>query len=409
MTVATDYSADIYLGIDVGKTNHHACALTTDGTKVYDKPLVQNETKLRDLFTTLATKHGQVLVIVDQPNTIGALAVAVARDCGARIAYLPGLAMRKAADLYGGKSKTDRKDAYIIADTARCMPHTLRAVDCDDELLSTLKVLAGFDEDLANDTTRARNRARGLLTQIHPALEQALGPKLSSPIVLEILAHYGEPTKLAVAGRTRVTAWVDKRSTRDCSRLVDEIFTALDAQTVTVPGTRAAELVLPQLARHVTALLEQRATVAREVEEMVADYPLAEVLMSMPGVGIKAAAKILLCIGDGSDFPTPGHLAAYAGIAPVSRISGSSIRGEPPARSGNKMLKNALFYSAFVSLRSHGPSKGYYERKRSEGKRHNAAVMCLARRRCNVLFAMLKNREFFKEVPPKPAPVPLAA
>lgn len=102
-----------------------------------------------------------------------------------------------------------------------------------------------------------------------------------------------------MAGRTRVTAWVDKRSTRYYSRLVDEIFNALDAQTVTVPGTRAAELALPQMARHITALLQQRATVAREVEEMVADYPLAEVLMSMPGVGIKTAAKILLCIGDG--------------------------------------------------------------------------------------------------------------
>ncbi|WP_415684255.1 transposase, partial [Corynebacterium frankenforstense] len=94
-------------------------------------------------------------------------------------------------------------------------------------------------------------------------------------------------------------------------------------------------------------------------------------------------------------------LAAYAGIAPVSRISGSSIRGEHPARSGNKTLKNALFYSAFASLRSHRPSRQYYERKRAEGKRHNAAVMCLARRRCNVIFAMLKNREYFREIPPR--------
>lgn len=409
MTAATGHSADCYIGIDVGKTHHHACGLTRDGTKIYDKPLVQDEATLRDLFTSLTDTHGQVLVIVDQPNTIGALAVAVARDCGARIVYLPGLAMRKAADLYGGQSKTDRKDAYIIADTARCMPHTLRAVDRDDELLSALKVLAGFDEDLAKDATRARNRARGLMTQIHPALEQVLGPKLSSPIVLDILAHYGGPTKLATAGKKRVTAWVDKRATRGGVELVDAIFTALNAQTVTVPGTRAAELVLPQLATHIKALLDQRATIAGEVEEMVAEHPLAEVLMSMPGVGIKTAAKILLCIGDGSDFPTAGHLAAYAGIAPVSRISGSSIRGEHPARSGNKMLKNALFYSAFASLRSHGPSKAYYDRKRAEGKRHNAAVMCLARRRCNVLYAMLKNREFFREMPPKPSALPAAA
>ncbi|MEY8197605.1 transposase, partial [Corynebacterium pseudotuberculosis] len=98
-----------------------------------------------------------------------------------------------------------------------------------------------------------------------------------------------------------------------------------------------------------------------------------------------------------------GHLAAYAGIAPVTRRSGSSIRGEFPARSGNKRLKNALFYSAFAAIRSHEPSRQYYERKRAEGKRHNAAVICLARRRCNVIYAILKNKEFFREIPPRPA------
>ncbi|MDQ0690376.1 hypothetical protein QF047_001336 [Arthrobacter sp. W4I7] len=56
--------------------------------------------------------------------------------------------MRKAADLYPGKSKTDARDAFIIAETARAMPHTLRAVDRDSEVLAALKVLSAFDADL---------------------------------------------------------------------------------------------------------------------------------------------------------------------------------------------------------------------------------------------------------------------
>ena len=91
-------------------------------------------------------------MVVDQPNTIGALPVAVARATGLDVAYLPGLAMRKAADLYPGRSKTDARDAFIIADTARTMPHTLRSVDLADETLAALKVLAGFDEDLARES-----------------------------------------------------------------------------------------------------------------------------------------------------------------------------------------------------------------------------------------------------------------
>jgi hypothetical protein len=178
-----DEGYGICCGLDVGKSEHHATALDPAGRKAFDKPLPQDEAKLRELFAGLQ-RHGRVLVIVDQPNTIGALPVAVARDCGCEVAYLPGLAMRKAADLYPGRSKTDARDAFIIADTARSMPHTLRAVDRDSEVLAALKVLSGFDADLTHECTRAINRLRGLLLQIFPALERVfLGDALTRQVV----------------------------------------------------------------------------------------------------------------------------------------------------------------------------------------------------------------------------------
>lgn len=63
----------------MGKSEHHATALTTAGEKVHDKPLPNDETRLRELFTALASDHGPALVVVDQPATIGALPVAVAQ------------------------------------------------------------------------------------------------------------------------------------------------------------------------------------------------------------------------------------------------------------------------------------------------------------------------------------------
>ncbi|AEX77475.1 IS110 family transposase [Corynebacterium diphtheriae] len=59
-----------------------------------------------------------------------------------------------------------------------------------------------------------------------------------------------------------------------------------------------------------------------------------------------------------------------------------------------------MFYSAFAAIRSHEPSRQYYERKRAEEKRHNATVICLALRRCNVIFPMLKNKEPSGKSPP---------
>ncbi|MGV0409426.1 IS110 family transposase [Corynebacterium resistens] len=401
--MSPEHSIDIFLGLDVGKSEHHACALDRDGNKVFDKPLPQLESELAGVFHQLQ-KRGTVLVIVDQPNTIGALPIAVARDCSCEVGYLPGLAMRKTADLYPGRAKTDKRDAFIIADTARTMPHTLRAIDRNNEVLSALKMLSGFDDDIARDCTRTVNRLRSILTQIYPSLERVFaGSTLTRTPILKLLIHYKGPQGLKRAGYQRLLNWMIKRTRKDPTPLVDDIFAALKAQTVTVPGSDAAELVIPQLAANIKALKEQRNTIAEQVEKMLADVPLCEVLDRVcPESAILTAAQILLAIGDGSDFDSAGHLAAYAGIAPVTRRSGSSIRGEFPARSGNKRLKNALFYPAFAVIRSHEPSRRYYERKRAEGKRHNAAVICLARRRCNVIYAMLKNKEFFREIPPRP-------
>jgi transposase len=122
----------------------------------------------------------------------------------------------------------------------------------------------------------------------------------------------------------------------------------------------------------------------------------------MPGIGVRTAARILLEIGDATAFKSSGHLAAYAGIAPVTRRSGSSIRGEHPARTGNRKLKRAFFLAAFASL-ADPTSRTYYDRKRAEGKKHNAALICLARRRCDVLYAMLRNKTLYQHPEPQPA------
>ena len=168
----------VFLGLDVGKSAHHGHGLTPAGKKVFDKQLPNTEPKLRDVFDKLKTKFGAVLVIVDQPASIGALPLTVARDAGCKVAYLPGLSMRRIADLYPGEAKTDAKDAAVIADAARTMPHTLRSLELTDEITAELTVLVGFDQDLAAEATRTSNRIRGLLTQFHPGLERVLGPRL---------------------------------------------------------------------------------------------------------------------------------------------------------------------------------------------------------------------------------------
>ena len=391
-----DEGIAVFIGVDVGKGEHHAVALDRSGKRLLDKALPNDEAKLRVLITGLKA-HGDILLVVDQPATIGALPVTVARAEGIQVAYLPGLALRRIADLHEGEAKTDARDAAIIAEAARSMPHALRALPQTDEALAELTLLCGFDDDLAAQITRASHRIRGLLTQIHPALERVLGSRLDHPAVCALLQKYPSPALLSAVSEKRLAGYLAKLAPRLAKTLAAGIHQALGEQTVVVPGTQAAGLVLPKLGAQLAALRRQREELAREVERRVQAHPLSPVLMSMPGVGIRTTARLLTEVTR-RPFASAAHLAAYAGLAPVTRRSGSSIRGEHPSRRGNKILKRTMFLSAFAALRD-PISRAYYDRKISQGKRHNQALIALARRRCDVLFAMLRDGAFYHAAP----------
>ncbi|WFP15755.1 IS110 family transposase [Citricoccus muralis] len=391
---------EVFLGVDVGKGEHHAVALNREGAKLYDKALPNDETKIQTVIDKL-TVHGTVLFVVDQPATIGALPVAVAQAAGVTVGYLPGLAMRRIADLHPGEAKTDARDAAIIAEAARTMPHTLRSIEVADEQDPELSMLYGFDDDLAKQVTATSNRLRGLLTQIHPGLERVLGPRLDHPAVLDLIRTWPTPAKLRTAGRRRVATRLKKLAPRMYDRLAGEIFTALEAQTVVVVGTNAAAVVLPQLAGMLADLRASRDTLHTQVEALVEAHPLHQVLSSIPAVGIRTEARILTEVV-GKDFATAGHLASYAGLSPVTWRSGSSIRGDHSSRRGNKILKRALFLSAFAALKD-PLSRAYYDRKRTQGKKHNQALIALARRRCDVIYAMLRDGTLYETKTPAAA------
>ena len=184
---------DVFIGIDVGKAEHWATALDSAGKTLFDKVLPNNESRLRDLYKRLG-EHGRLLVVVDQPATIGALAVAVARDTGIAVGYLPGLSMRRIADLTPGSAKTDRRDAAVIAQAARTMPHTLRDVTAADEEAASLTMLTGSGPGPgAPGRPRPRAASGACTPRPRPALEAVLGPHLARDAVLEAIAARRRP------------------------------------------------------------------------------------------------------------------------------------------------------------------------------------------------------------------------
>lgn len=393
--VATPSQVSVWVGLDVGKESHFADVLDDDGERLFSRGISNDQADIGALIDR-AGQHGVPGLVIDQPGSIAQLVLAVAARREVPVAYVPGLVMRRAADLYPGEAKTDRRDAYIIADTARTRRKQVHWLDAgSDELLAQMRVLNGFDTDLAEDQTRVTNRLRDALTSIAPALERALGNRLQHAGIRDLVAALPTLTALRAAGPDTVRATIARRSPRIAGKTADAVAKALGAQDVTMPAEKASGRVIAELAGELDRVFQRRDALAQEIEAVFLAHPFGEILASLPGIGPRTGARILAETGDGSGFASGAKLAAYAGLAPVTRQSGTSLNAETRSRRGNHRLKNAMFLAAFASLRDPA-SKAFYDRKRAEGKRHNAALICLARRRCDVILAMLRNREHYQ-------------
>ncbi len=113
-------------------------------------------------------------------------------------------------------------------------------------------------------------------------------------------------------------------------------------------------------------------------------------------MGLILGAEFLVAVGDIRAFESADRLAAYVGLVPAARDSGKRVGNNKRMRGGTKVLKRVFYQSAFASLRSAPESRAFYDRKRTEGKRHTQALIALARRRVNVLWAMLRDGTTFE-------------
>lgn len=127
------------LGLDVGKSSHWACLIDRDGEVLDSAPVRNREAELDALF---ASAPAGTLVVVDQFRNIGSLAVRRARAAGLGVAYLPGLAVSRAAGLFAGEAKTDERDAAVIARTALGVPDSLSGVPGRGEALEAARALS---------------------------------------------------------------------------------------------------------------------------------------------------------------------------------------------------------------------------------------------------------------------------
>jgi transposase len=382
-----------WMGIDAGKEIHWAHLLDSSGRKLLSRKVENDEANISELIGEVLSLAEEFVWAVDQPGGSAALLLALLWEREQKVLYIPGLTLGRARESYRGESKIDAKDAYVIADQAR-MRSDLGELKPDEEEVAELRILLGRRRDLITDQNRTITRLGEILLSLSPALERALDLNRRGPLTL--LTHYQSPAQLRRAGHKRVAAYLKNRRVKGFDGVAGKALSAARSQSITLPAESVAGRIVSELATEILALKDHIELMDKEIEQRFFARPEAEVLASLPGMGPLLGAEFLVAIGDLSAFESADHLAAYAGLVPATNDSGKRIGNNRRMSGGNKNLKRVFYQAAFASLRSSPESRAFYDRKRAEGKRHIQALIALARRRVNVLWAMLRDGTTFE-------------
>ncbi|WP_130840240.1 transposase [Corynebacterium neomassiliense] len=232
--------------------------------------------------------------------------------------------------------------------------------------------------------------------EIFPALEQAFD-YASRRAALLLLTKYQTPESIRLAGVTRIASWLRARGARYTTQVATRAVEAAQQQYTTVAGEEHLAAMIAELADDALRLSERTEQIDVRIAETVERNEQARLLTSMPGFGSLLAAEFVAASGGNVLLlGKADRLAGVCDLAPVSKDSGTiSGNRHRPRRYDRRMLR-ACYISAQTAAWVFPQSSAYYQRKRGEGKSHVQAVLCLARRRINVIFAMLRDNRAFQ-------------
>ena len=306
---------------------------------------------------------------------------------------MPGRTVNRMAGMFRGEGKTDAKDARLIAETARMCPD-LAMVTVREELAAELARLTAHRADLMAGWVRGVNRLRDLLTSVFPGLERAFDYSTRSALIL--VSCYQTPSAIREAGPGGLSRFPLENGapSRKVAEMAAKAIAAAATQTIRLPGEASAAVLIAGMARQLLELDRQVKDTTRLITERFRAHPQAPVIESMPGMGPVLGAEFLAA------FATAGHLAACARLVPVPQDSGRITGNLRLPQRCNRRLRHVFYMAAFSSIKADGPSRAFYQRKRSERLTHTQALLALARRLADVLWALLRDGRLFTTAPP---------
>jgi Transposase/Transposase IS116/IS110/IS902 family len=395
----------ITCGIDWAEGHHDIAIADENGACVARRRIEESVEGFGELMAMLAeagdTAGDPVPIAIETPR---GLLVAALRAAGRKICAISPMAVARYRERYspGGK-KSDHADAMVLAAILRTDAGMHRPLPDDTELARSVAVLARAARDAAWRRGRASNELRSLLREYYPAMIEAAGLRsgnLTTPTARELLRIAPDPASAAKLTRARAAAALRRAGReRGAGQLAAELHEILRR-----PRLRQDPLAERAMAARALRLLATLDAECASVEELsracleaFRQHPDYAVITSFPGLADLSGARVLAEPGDDrTRFADARAVRAFAGSAPVTSASGRSTF-VTYRRVKNDRLAAVGFTWAFASLRPSPGARARYDRRRSAGDRHAAALRNLFNRFLSCLYHCLQTGTTYNE------------
>ena len=296
------------------------------------------------------------------------------------------------------KTKTDRKDASLLAELLRMGEATQTKLY--SETTTKLQSLSRLRFDMVEKVTSLKTQVLGILDRIFPEY-----PDCFSDVFIktsrELLKKYPEPEEIASMDLSELSEFLSQHSQgrikedrakkiKDLAQNSIGIRYALDAFTLQL------RLLIEQIEHCQEDIKIIEEAIDKVLEELRED-PETEyrhVVETPPGISSVTAAAIIGEIGDPSLFPNAKALVAFSGIDPSVNESGNfKAKNTRISKRGSPVLRHSLYLAASSAIKHNPEFNEYYYKKVQEGKSHKQAVIAVARRLVHLIYSLWKNNQ----------------
>lgn len=363
-------------GVDWANDGHAVCVVDIDGMVVDEFEVTDSGDGLVGMCRRLK-RSGVRRTAIERPDgpVVDALIGA-----GFEVVVVTSRSVKGLRTRYGASgNKSDRTDAYVLADCLRTDGHRWASLQPDSPATVTLRAHVRARKDLVEHRVAVANQLRALLKIVFPGVV-GLFSDLDSPISLRFLERFPSATKAEWLSEKRLAAWLGtqgyggRRTAADLHRHLTEAPRGLAGDE----GDRRSTVTLAFVAI-LTAIDTEIKGLNRRISDLLDAHPDGPIFRSLPRAGTIRAATLLAEIGDcRARFPEPEALASLAGVTPSTRASGKH-RAVTFRWSANKKLRAAICDFAGDTRNGNEWARQRYQQLRTDGKSHPHAERILAR------------------------------